>query len=67
MVPVRTACTNRYRLTYRTGDCYIDGKKTPAEEVNAAMKAAANESEGYNQDEIVSSDIIGGTSFWFFV
>lgn len=34
-------------------------KKTTAEEVNAAMKAAANESFGYNEDEIVSSDIIG--------
>lgn len=31
------------------------------EEVNAAMKAAANESFGYNEDEIVSSDIIGMT------
>ena len=28
-------------------------------EINAAMKAAANESYGYNEDEIVSSDIIG--------
>jgi glyceraldehyde 3-phosphate dehydrogenase len=35
------------------------GKKTSIEEVNAAMKAAANESFGYNVDEIVSSDIIG--------
>ena len=35
------------------------GKKVTAEEVNAAMKAAANESFGYNEDEIVSSDIIG--------
>lgn len=35
------------------------GKKTSVEEVNAAMKAAANESFGYNEDEIVSSDIIG--------
>ncbi|HEU4471389.1 MAG TPA: type I glyceraldehyde-3-phosphate dehydrogenase [Flavisolibacter sp.] len=34
-------------------------KKTTAEEVNAAMKAAANESFGYTEDEIVSSDIIG--------
>lgn len=34
-------------------------KKTTPEEVNAAMKAAANESFGYNEDEIVSSDIIG--------
>jgi glyceraldehyde 3-phosphate dehydrogenase len=37
-------------------------KKTTIEEINAAMKAAANESFGYNEDEIVSSDIIG-TSF----
>ena len=36
-------------------------KKVTAEEVNAAMKAAANESFGYNEDEIVSSDIIGTT------
>jgi glyceraldehyde 3-phosphate dehydrogenase len=34
-------------------------KKTSVEEVNAAMKAASNESFGYNVDEIVSSDIIG--------
>jgi len=34
-------------------------KKVTAEEVNAAMKAAANESFGYNVDEIVSSDVIG--------
>ncbi len=27
--------------------------------INAAMKAAANESFGYNEDEIVSSDVIG--------
>lgn len=38
------------------------GKKVTIEEVNAVMKAAANESYGYNEDEIVSSDIIG-TSF----
>ncbi len=36
-------------------------KKVTVEEVNAAMKAAANESYGYNEDEIVSSDIIGMT------
>jgi len=35
------------------------GKKVTLEEVNAAMKAAANESFGYTEDEIVSSDIIG--------
>ena len=37
----------------------ILNKKTTVEEVNAAMKAAANESFGYNVDEIVSSDVIG--------
>ena len=36
-------------------------KKVTVEEVNAAMKAASNESFGYNEDEIVSSDIIGIT------
>jgi glyceraldehyde 3-phosphate dehydrogenase len=34
-------------------------KKTTLEEVNAAMKAASNESFGYTEDEIVSSDIVG--------
>ncbi len=34
-------------------------KKTTAEEINTAMKAAANESFGYTEDEIVSSDVIG--------
>ncbi len=36
-------------------------KTVTAEEVNATMKAAANESFGYNEDEIVSSDVIGIT------
>ena len=40
----------------------ILNKKVTTEEVNAAMKDASNESFGYNEDEIVSSDIIG-TSF----
>ena len=35
------------------------GKKTTVQEVNAAMKAASNESYGYTEDEIVSSDVIG--------
>ena len=34
-------------------------KKTTVEEVNAAMKAASDESFGYNEDDIVSTDIIG--------
>lgn len=29
------------------------------EEINAAMKAAASESYGYNEDQIVSSDVVG--------
>ncbi len=37
-------------------------KGTPTvEEINAAMKAASNESFGYTEDEIVSSDVIGIT------
>jgi glyceraldehyde 3-phosphate dehydrogenase len=39
----------------------ILNKKTTLEEVNSVMKAASNESFGYNEDEIVSSDIIGTT------
>ncbi|MBL7812076.1 MAG: type I glyceraldehyde-3-phosphate dehydrogenase [Bacteroidetes bacterium] len=34
-------------------------KKTSAAEINAAMKAAANESFGYTEEELVSTDIIG--------
>ena len=37
----------------------ILSKPVTKEEVNATMKAAANESFGYTEDEIVSSDIIG--------
>ncbi len=36
-------------------------KKVTVEEINTAMKAASNESFGYTEDEIVSSDIIGTT------
>ncbi|MCQ2421445.1 MAG: type I glyceraldehyde-3-phosphate dehydrogenase [Lachnospiraceae bacterium] len=36
-------------------------KSVTKDEINAAMKAAATESFGYNEDEIVSSDIIGMT------
>ena len=38
--------------------CILE-KNVTKEEVNAAMKAAANESYGYTEDEIVSSDVIG--------
>ena len=37
----------------------VKGKDVTVEGINAAMKAAANESFGYNEDQIVSSDIIG--------
>ncbi|MDL2211461.1 type I glyceraldehyde-3-phosphate dehydrogenase [Erysipelotrichaceae bacterium OttesenSCG-928-M19] len=37
----------------------VVNKKVTAAEVNQAMKAASNESFGYNEDLIVSSDIIG--------
>jgi glyceraldehyde 3-phosphate dehydrogenase len=36
----------------------VEGAVTK-DEINAAMKAASNESFGYNVDEIVSSDIVG--------
>ncbi|WP_432665661.1 type I glyceraldehyde-3-phosphate dehydrogenase [Wukongibacter baidiensis] len=35
------------------------GKNVTAEEINAAMKEASNETLGYTEDPIVSSDIIG--------
>jgi glyceraldehyde 3-phosphate dehydrogenase len=38
----------------------VEGTVTK-EEINAAMKAAQTESYGYNEDEIVSSDIVGMT------
>ncbi len=37
----------------------VKGKDVTKEGINAAMKAAANESYGYNEEKIVSSDIIG--------
>ena len=36
-------------------------KAVTKEEINAAMKAAATESFGYTEDEIVSSDVVGMT------
>ena len=38
--------------------CVLD-KRVTKEEVNGAMKNAANETLGYTEDEIVSSDVIG--------
>ena len=37
----------------------IKGKDVTKEAINAAMKAAASQSFGYNEDPIVSSDVIG--------
>ncbi len=37
----------------------VKGKDITAAGINAAMKAAANESFGYNEEAIVSSDVIG--------
>ncbi len=37
----------------------VKGKNVTKESINAAMKAAASESFGYNEDPIVSSDVIG--------
>ena len=37
----------------------VKGKDITADAINAAMKAQASESFGYNEDQIVSSDVIG--------
>ena len=37
----------------------VKGKDVTVEGINAAMKAAASDSFGYNEDQIVSSDVIG--------
>ena len=37
----------------------VKGENVTKEGINAAMKAAASESYGYNEDPIVSSDVIG--------
>ena len=52
-VPVPTGST-----TILTAVVKYDGELT-AEVINAAMKKAASESYGYNEDPIVSSDVIG--------
>ena len=51
-VPVPTGSTT---LLYAV----VNGKDVTVESVNAAMKAKQTESFGYNEDEIVSSDVIG--------
>lgn len=37
----------------------VKGENVTVEGINAAMKAASNESLGYNEEEIVSSDVVG--------
>ncbi len=37
----------------------VKGSNITADSINAAMKAAASDSFGYNEDKIVSSDVIG--------
>ncbi|MBQ3018047.1 MAG: type I glyceraldehyde-3-phosphate dehydrogenase, partial [Clostridia bacterium] len=37
----------------------VKGADVTKDSINAAMKAAASQSYGYNTDEIVSSDVIG--------
>ena len=53
-VPVPTGSTTILTAVVKGADVTVDG-------INAAMKAAATESYGYNEDEIVSSDIVGMT------
>ena len=51
-VPTPTGSTTILTAVVNKADVTVEG-------INAAMKAAANESFGYNEDEIVSSDIVG--------
>ena len=51
-VPVATGSTTILTAVVKGTDVTKEG-------INAAMKAAANESYGYNEEQIVSSDIVG--------
>ena len=51
-VPTPTGSTTILTAVVKGDNITVDG-------INAAMKAASNESFGYNVDEIVSSDIVG--------
>ena len=53
-VPVPTGSTTILTAVVKGSDVTVDG-------INAAMKAAASASFGYNEDPIVSSDVIGMT------
>ena len=54
-VPVPTGSTTILTAVVKGDDVTKEG-------INAAMKAAASESYGYNEDPIVSSDVIGMTA-----
>ena len=51
-VPTPTGSTTILTAVVKGNDVTVEG-------INAAMKAATTESFGYNEDEIVSSDVIG--------
>ncbi len=51
-VPTPTGSTTILVAVVKGSDITVDG-------INAAMKAAANDSFGYNEEQIVSSDVIG--------
>ena len=51
-VPTPTGSTTILTAVVKGNDVTVEG-------INAAMKAASNESFGYNTDEIVSSDVVG--------
>ena len=51
-VPVPTGSTTILTAVVKGSDVTVEG-------INAAMKAAASESYGYNEEQIVSSDIVG--------
>ncbi len=51
-IPTPTGSTTILTAVVKGDNVTVDG-------INAAMKAASNESFGYNTDEIVSSDIVG--------
>ena len=53
-VPVPTGSTTILTAVVEGTDVTVDG-------INAAMKAAASDSFGYNEDPLVSSDIVGMT------
>lgn len=53
-VPVPTGSTTILVAVVKGTDVTVEG-------INAAMKAAASDSYGYTEDEIVSSDIVGST------